>query len=559
MTSGRVPTRGLSLEVCVRRFSTLCVLVGLSIPTLAAAVPVIDAPASLNFGGVLLGSSTNLTLAVGNTGNLNLSVTAISISGAEFSFATTPPVPVTIPPGGIINYTVRFAPTSIGSKSGTVSIASTDPMTPTKVVSLSGTGLGAVISVSVPALDYGNVNVLASADRSLSIGNDGNQILTVSSVGFSGTDASLFSIPATPPFPAAPAPGAFVTFTVRFSPTSAGSKTASLTLNSSDPVTPAKVVSMQGTGVGATISTTPPSILAFGDVHVATTADQNVIITNAGGGTLSLASFSFSGASAGSFSLVSPPTLPLDLGPSATLILTVRCAPATIGAKVATLSIASNDASTPAKQIVLTANSIRPEPVIAGARDVPNDQGGRVKLSWDASTYDTQPTPIVDHYWIFRSVPPQAAMASGEPLHAIDGRRLEKARFYTSRFGTSTYYWELLDVVPALHFIQGYSHITATLSDSTGTYNPYTLFMVMALDAGNTIHWDSAPDSGYSVDNLPPGAPASLTGSYSNSATHLHWTPNGEADLAGYRIYRGASAGFVPDPANLVGAPPDTG
>ena len=72
-------------------------------------------------------------------------------------------------------------------------------------------------------------------------------------------------------------------------------------------------------------------------------------------------------------------------------------------------------------------------------------------------------------------------------------------------------------------------------------------------------YWSSAPDSGYSVDNLPPVAPAPFTGNFSAGATHLHWGENREPDLAGYRLYRGSSAGFVPGPGNLIAAKPDTG
>jgi hypothetical protein len=61
------------------------------------------------------------------------------------------------------------------------------------------------------------------------------------------------------------------------------------------------------------------------------------------------------------------------------------------------------------------------------------------------------------------------------------------------------------------------------------------------------------------VDNLPPAAPQALTGQYSAGSMTLHWLPNTEADLAGYRLYRGSSASFVPGPGNLVAALPDTG
>jgi hypothetical protein len=82
---------------------------------------------------------------------------------------------------------------------------------------------------------------------------------------------------------------------------------------------------------------------------------------------------------------------------------------------------------------------------------------------------------------------------------------------------------------------------------------------VVALTANDAQYWQSAPDSGYSVDNLPPAMPAPFTASYSAGATHLHWGACHDADLAGYRVYRGASADFVPGPGNLISAQADTG
>jgi hypothetical protein len=69
----------------------------------------------------------------------------------------------------------------------------------------------------------------------------------------------------------------------------------------------------------------------------------------------------------------------------------------------------------------------------------------------------------------------------------------------------------------------------------------------------------SAADSGYSVDNLPPLPPAPLTGAAGGGATAIHWGPNLEPDLAGYRLYRGTAADFTPGPGNLVVAKGDTG
>jgi hypothetical protein len=204
-----------------------------------------------------------------------------------------------------------------------------------------------------------------------------------------------------------------------------------------------------------------------------------------------------------------------------------------------------------------------PEPEIASVLDVPNDQGGRVRLAWDASYLDTNLVPIVEQYWIFRSAPNAAKVARpgahrvirlGE-THSV----LEPAAVLEMPTSTGTEYWEYLATVDAVHFLGGYSYIAPTTGDSTAASNPLTAFMVVALNASGSQYWPSVPRSGYSVDNLPPGTPSPFTGTFHGTFALLHWHPNLEADLGGYRLHRGTSTGFIPGPGTLVSAQPDTG
>jgi hypothetical protein len=204
-----------------------------------------------------------------------------------------------------------------------------------------------------------------------------------------------------------------------------------------------------------------------------------------------------------------------------------------------------------------------PEPVIASVADVPNDQGGHLKLSWNASYLDLTPFAEIRQYEVWRSIPPAAAQAAlragarllraGEAVGEVAGHAIR-----TTVTAAATIYWEYVGVQPARRFA-GYSYNVPTTGDSVGGSNPPTQLMVLAIDNDNLSFWGSAPAAGYSVDNIPPSAPAPFTGAYAAGATHLHWGPNGEADLAGYRLYRGSSAGFVPTPGNRIASPPDTG
>jgi hypothetical protein len=206
-----------------------------------------------------------------------------------------------------------------------------------------------------------------------------------------------------------------------------------------------------------------------------------------------------------------------------------------------------------------------PEPTITKVSDVIGDQGRAVSLQWTASYLDVEPTYEIANYSIWRQTPAAMAtaalrsgarlVASSEPMPRVAaGTRLYRA--WPAASGTA--YWEYLLTVPARGF-PGYSHVPATMTDSVTGSNPLTTFMVMAEDSGGIPFWASAPDSGYSVDNLPPAAPTPFTGVYAGGATHLHWGENTEPDLNGYRLYRGSSSGFVPGPGNLISAQPDTG
>jgi hypothetical protein len=203
-----------------------------------------------------------------------------------------------------------------------------------------------------------------------------------------------------------------------------------------------------------------------------------------------------------------------------------------------------------------------PEPRITAAKDVPNDQGGSVKVSWDASYLDADPDFGVSEYRVFRSAPGSLAPGAAAPRAMTEDSDVavrEGALLATNSAG-ATVYWEYVGTQVA-EALAGYSRVVATTSDSVGGSNPLTLFMVEARASASLSadRWASAPDSGYSVDNLPPATPAPFTGQYAAGTAHLHWNPNVEADLAGYRLYRGASMGFVPGPGNLVGALSDTG
>lgn len=204
-----------------------------------------------------------------------------------------------------------------------------------------------------------------------------------------------------------------------------------------------------------------------------------------------------------------------------------------------------------------------PAPVITAVADVANDQGGQVKVSWDRSDRDADPLRAIVDYRLWRSVPASGPAAG--PLAARRGttddpdEAAASGRLLIGPFAASGYAWELAGSQAAA-VLPAYSLVAATTSDSIGGSNPRTAFMVEAR-AGTSLgsaHWFSEPDSGYSVDDLAPAQPAPFAAVFAPGAITLHWGPNGEADLAGYRVYRGADPGFPLDAGSFVGETTDT-
>ncbi len=203
------------------------------------------------------------------------------------------------------------------------------------------------------------------------------------------------------------------------------------------------------------------------------------------------------------------------------------------------------------------------QPAIASVKDVANDQGGQVKVSWYASPLDSFPDYAIATYHVYRSVPASLvaqARRSGIAITSADeaGRPARPGALLARTVGTAATFWEYLADVPARH-LPGYSYLAATESDSMAGSNPRTLFMVEARDATGSMWWFSDPDSGYSVDDLAPDMPAPFAGQYVGGTTTMNWGECTAADFAAFRLYRGHGADFVPSSETLLATTASTG
>src|SRR2546427_566286 len=231
-------------------------------------------PASVAFGNVTVGSSSTQAVSFSNTGNVNLTVSlggapgpGLSISGLTF--------PLTLAPGQSSAFSVQFAPTATGSVSGSVSLVSNAPNSPS-TIALSGAGVQPQLSVVPPSVSFGNVLVGSTGVQNLTLTNSGSANLTIAQGSFTVAGFSISGLI----FPLTLPPGQSSTFSVQFAPTTTGSASGGIALVSHAPNSPSPIA-LSGTGVQPQLSVTPTSV-SFGNAVVGTTNTQTITLTNSG-------------------------------------------------------------------------------------------------------------------------------------------------------------------------------------------------------------------------------------------------------------------------------------
>jgi len=204
-------------------------------------------PSSANLGNVTVGSSNSQTFQVKNTGNGVLTITQATVSGTGFS---TPglTVPLSINPGLTSTFNAVFQPAAAGSATGSISILSNAPTSPT-TIGLSGTGVAAteILTFSTNSVAFGNVDTGSSSTQGVTITNTGNSNVQISKITVSGTGYTLSGAST----PVTLTPTQSTTLSVIFSPTTTGSLPGSVTVTSNATGSPA-TITLTGTGVTAT-------------------------------------------------------------------------------------------------------------------------------------------------------------------------------------------------------------------------------------------------------------------------------------------------------------------
>jgi YVTN family beta-propeller protein len=285
-------------------------------------------PSTLSFGTQVVGTTSgSQSVTVTNSGSSSLSFTSIAASG---DFAQTNTCTSAVSQGGNCGITVTFTPTTTATRNGTVTFIDNAG---TQVIALSGIGNAAGVNLTATTQAFGSQVVgTTSASQSVTLTNSGTSSLTISSVtsdsDFAETDNCANHSPL--------AASGTCSITVTFTPTAGGGQTGSITIVDGAGT---QVISLSGTGTEPGVSLSPSS-LNFGSAVVNTSsATQNVMLTNTGTSSLSIASITASGDFSETDACISHSPLPPSGTNGNTCTITVTFTPVAAGSRSGALTI----------------------------------------------------------------------------------------------------------------------------------------------------------------------------------------------------------------------------
>jgi MYXO-CTERM domain-containing protein len=328
-------------------------------PTLVVAVsgtgiaPTINAGTAIAFGASNVGVGVNRTVTVGNTGERDLVLAQVSISGGDAGdFTVQTVMPVTITPGASKPLTLRFVPTSVGGRAASASIVSNDPLTPVASVALTGTGTSPAVAIAPASIDFGDVRIDAvGGPRPVTISNSGSGPLTITGVSLGGTGAADFTVSAVT-LPAEIAPGGSLVLQLGYQPGAVGADVATLQVTCDDPTAASLEVALSGNGVSPALSVAPTSLDFGGQLVGRASSSRRVTITNDGTGTLGVTGLALTGTDAAAFTLGAV-TLPAQVAPGASLQVGIVFTPTAVGSESATLAITTDAPAAPTADVAL--------------------------------------------------------------------------------------------------------------------------------------------------------------------------------------------------------------
>jgi hypothetical protein len=251
----------------------------------------------LAFGGQPVGSTTQLTETVNNTGTAPLDITEID-AGGDYSEPSDTCIGFSVAAGSSCTIDVDFTPSVTGTDNGTLTLTDNAADSP-ETLQLTGSGTEPEAVLSPSPVNFGTVVIGSSDQEVLTVSNPGTATLDLSGAALTGADSGDFALAGVTSgcvgSPPTILPGTSCGVEITFTPGATGTRSATLTLtDNASPATQAVTL----TGIGAPLTNTPgaptgvSAVAGNGEIDVTWTAP-------ASDGGLPIAGYLVSAATAG--------------------------------------------------------------------------------------------------------------------------------------------------------------------------------------------------------------------------------------------------------------------
>jgi Beta-propeller repeat/Abnormal spindle-like microcephaly-assoc'd, ASPM-SPD-2-Hydin len=323
----------------------------------ATALPAMQLlPAGLGFNTqVVATASSGQSVQVMNNSTSTVTSIAITLAGADpgdFAIGSNS-CTTSLAAATQCGFQVTFKPTVAGARTASINIVDSAG---TQTVLLSGFAVTSSTSALLPdsALFFPSETIgFTSPAQQIPFENTGNSPFTISSVVLGGTNPGDFNMSSSCPIsPTLFNGSASCNTSVSFTPTAAGTRTATVTITYTGAAGSPAVVTLSGKGVAATtaLEVGPTSITFPPQVNTTLSpVSPTVLLTNTGTGPVTISSIVLGGAQAGDFSISNGcPIGTLQQGPlSNTCGVGVGFTPTATGARKATITITDNAPGSP--------------------------------------------------------------------------------------------------------------------------------------------------------------------------------------------------------------------
>jgi nicotinamide mononucleotide (NMN) deamidase PncC len=192
-------------------------------------------PGTIPFGTIANGSQSDpTTVTLRNNGNGPLTVSTVALTGENrfaFAVANDACTGVSVPVGGTCTVAVRFTPTTLSPKTANLTFSHNGGGDTSVALSGSVVQPGGIASLSPGTIAFGTIpDNSQTSTTTVTLANTGTGALTVGTVSFTGENRFAFTISNNACTGVSVPVGGTCTVGVRFTPTTLGAKTATLSL-----------------------------------------------------------------------------------------------------------------------------------------------------------------------------------------------------------------------------------------------------------------------------------------------------------------------------------------